>query len=80
MREARIPGLGCRDSQAWRMTVKKLLALIFALLLCLFAGASIAGPAKKAPVKPGKSTLEVKPQPEPTKEGVLELADKYIKL
>lgn len=55
--------------------MKKLLALIFVMLLCFFVGTAIAGPKK--PVKPG---VEFKAQPEPTKEAVLALTDKYIKL
>ena len=55
--------------------MKKSWALIFALLLCTLAGTVIGAPAK--PAKPG---LGVKPQAQPTMEGVLALADKYIKL
>ena len=52
--------------------MKKALALVFALQLCLIAGAANAA-------APGKKPLEIK-QTQPTQEGVLELADKYTKL
>ena len=51
--------------------MRKALALIFALQFCLVAGAASAASASKP-------TLEVK-QAQPTKEGVLELAETYTK-